>query len=150
PFVDATLNPDGSWSAAMWLGPSTSGQDYLITARVIDLSGRVTDITRRIPVEIPPPVAPDPARLPDTRITSSPPATSVQGEASFSFTGSITPTAPLTFECRLNGGIFTACTSPWQYTGLADGAYTFDVRAVDAAGNADPTPASYSWIVVTA
>jgi hypothetical protein len=32
-----------------------------------------------------------------------------------------------------------------SYTGLAAGTHTFKVKAVDKAGNADATPASYSW-----
>ncbi|HWH35049.1 MAG TPA: Ig-like domain-containing protein [Acidimicrobiales bacterium] len=51
------------------------------------------------------------------------------------------------FECRLDAAAFAPCTSPSSYTSLADGNHTFEVRAVDAAGNVDPTPASRSWTV---
>ena len=44
---------------------------------------------------------------------------------------------------------FDPCTSPQPYSSLAQGAHTFDVRAVDPAGNADPTPASRSFTVDT-
>ena len=53
------------------------------------------------------------------------------------------------FECQLDNGGFTACTSPKEYTGLANGSHTFEVRAKDPADNLDPTPASYSWVVGT-
>ena len=53
---------------------------------------------------------------------------------------------PATFECALTRdgaplAGWTACTSPHALTSLADGGYTLRVRARDAAGNADPTPA---------
>ncbi len=43
-----------------------------------------------------------------------------------------------------------ACTSPYTLaTALADGSHTFSVFATDAAGNADPTPASQTFVVDT-
>ena len=38
---------------------------------------------------------------------------------------------------------------PQGYSGLADGSHAFQVRATDAAGLTDPTPASHSWTVDT-
>jgi Bacterial Ig-like domain (group 3) len=88
---------------------------------------------------------------PDTSITANPPANSNSSSASFSFTGTdnVTPAASLTFECKLDGGSFAACTSPQNYSGLAEGSHTFQVRAIDAAGNVDASPASFSWVVDT-
>ena len=51
------------------------------------------------------------------------------------------------YECRLDGGDWQQCG---PYAGLADGAHTAEARAVDAAGNADATPASRTWVVDTA
>ena len=42
---------------------------------------------------------------------------------------------------------FAACTSPVTVTDLTDGEHQFRVRAVDAAGNADATPAVHTWTV---
>ena len=59
------------------------------------------------------------------------------------------PTAP--FECQIDGGGFSSvgCSSPIDFTGLSDGSHTFEVRAIDAVGNVDPTPASFTWNVDT-
>ncbi len=51
-------------------------------------------------------------------------------------------------SCRLDGGPWQPCQSPQAYSGLSLGPHTFDVTAVDAAGNADPTPAHHAWQVL--
>src|SRR5207244_4234232 len=54
------------------------------------------------------------------------------------------------FVCRMDGGSWSSCTTPDTISpALADGSHTFDVRATDAAGNTDATPASYTWVVDT-
>lgn len=61
-------------------------------------------------------------------------------EASFVFSAS----GAAGFECRIDSAAEDAwapCTSPVVLTGLADGTHTFEVRAVDAVGNTDSTPA---------
>src|SRR5437773_6506805 len=83
---------------------------------------------------------------PDTTITAAPPARSNSSTASFSFTAT---EAGSSFACQLDSGAFTPCVSPRGYSGLADGSHSFQVRATDAAGNTDPTPASYAWTVDT-
>jgi outer membrane protein OmpA-like peptidoglycan-associated protein len=53
------------------------------------------------------------------------------------------------YECRLDGGEFAACADPVSFSGLADGPHTLEVRARDAAGNVDATPAVHAWTVPT-
>jgi hypothetical protein len=79
---------------------------------------------------------------PQTAIASAPPAASTSASATFGFTSSESGS---TFVCSINSSGFTPCSSPHTYTGLGDGPYTFRVEALDAAGNADPTAAAYSW-----
>jgi hypothetical protein len=83
--------------------------------------------------------------VPDTSITSAPPAETNSTAPSFSF-ASDTPGA--TFECKLDAATFAACTSPKAYASIAEGAHTFQVRAVTGAGQ-DPTPASHTWTIDT-
>ena len=52
-----------------------------------------------------------------------------------------------TFECRVDGGGFHPCTSPFHRR-VGRARHTFRVRAIDAAGNVDATPAVFSWRVV--
>lgn len=75
---------------------------------------------------------------------SGPSGTTTDATPTFTFGSS----EPGTFECRADDAPFAACTSPWTI-GLADGPHTVQVRAVDEAGNADPTPATRSFTVDT-
>lgn len=83
---------------------------------------------------------------PETRITFGPSGLSGSSYAVFAFT---TTESGSTFGCSLDGGSFLRCVSPTSYAGLSDGPHTFRVRATDAAGNTDPTPAERSWTVDT-
>ncbi|MBX7100183.1 MAG: DUF11 domain-containing protein, partial [Myxococcaceae bacterium] len=86
------------------------------------------------------------ATPPDTGFLSTPPATTSSTMAAFTFTTTQTPS---TFQCRLEQtGAFAACTNPVTFT-LAQGQHVLEVRAIDAAGNVDPTPASYTWVIDT-
>jgi hypothetical protein len=87
------------------------------------------------------------ATAPETTITSAPSDPADSTVASFAFASSETGA---TFQCRLDGGAWTGCTSPLTYAGLAEGPHTFDARATDAVGNTDSTPASHTWRVDTA
>ncbi len=81
---------------------------------------------------------------PETTIDSGPEGTVDTSAASFNFSAN-EPGA--IFECSLDGASFSSCSSPKAYTDLPNGAHTFAVRAIDAAGNVDATPATRTWTV---
>jgi hypothetical protein len=100
------------------------------------------------PVPTPEPT-PEPTPAPDTTapnttISSGPSGTVSTSSASFAFTASETGS---TFSCRIDGGAWGSCTPPKAYSGLPNGSHTFDVRATDAAGNTDASPAARTWTV---
>jgi hypothetical protein len=82
---------------------------------------------------------------PDTMLVSGPP-NSTDTSATISFSGTDDRGA-VTFEGSLDGAAFAPVTSPVVLTGLSYAAHTYTIRAVDAAGNVDPTPAVASWTV---
>ncbi len=88
--------------------------------------------------------APD-TGAPDTMIVEGPATFSPYAQAAFTFT-SDDPHA--TFTCSIDGDTPIACASPYSRT-LADGNHMFSVRAIDAAGNSDDTPAEHSWTIDT-
>jgi hypothetical protein len=55
---------------------------------------------------------------------------------------------PSSFECKLDRKPFKPCRSPKQYKGLKPGKHVFKVRAIDKAGNVDPTPAKKKFKVL--
>ena len=83
---------------------------------------------------------------PSTTVDSGPSDPSASADATFAFSAT---EGGSTFECELDGGGFSACSSPKSYTSLSDGSHTFAVRAVDVAGNTDATPAQSTWSIDT-
>ena len=81
---------------------------------------------------------------PNTTITARPPSPTRMKTATFRFTSTQLGS---TFQCRHMTGPWTACASGKTYTGLKPGLHTFRVRAIDPAGNVDPTPAVDTWRV---
>ncbi|HEX8120205.1 MAG TPA: DNRLRE domain-containing protein [Solirubrobacteraceae bacterium] len=78
---------------------------------------------------------------PDTTIASGPLDTYRSGIGRFAFGAS---EAGSTFECSLDGAAFAPCPAS-HVVHVANGGHTVRVRARDAAGNVDPTPATRDW-----
>jgi hypothetical protein len=82
--------------------------------------------------------------LPETTITKGPKKKTTRFKATFAFTST---EAGSTFACSLDHKAFKPCTSPQKYKKLKPGRHSFEVRAIDAADNLDPTPAKRAWTV---
>jgi hypothetical protein len=87
------------------------------------------------------------ATPPQTTITSGPSGLSLlSSKATFDFVSS---EGGSSFQCRLDGSAWQACTSPRTYTHVGLGKHTVSVRATDPAGNTDPTPAKATWLTLS-
>jgi len=116
---------------------------HTVSVRATDAAGNTDASPAAATWTITSPPPPPDTTAPDTTITSAP-ADGMSTSASVAFTATESPS---TFECKLDGGSFAACTSPTSYTGLALGSHTVSVRATDAAGNTDATPAAATWTI---
>ncbi len=92
--------------------------------------------------EVQPP-SPKDTKPPQTRILHGPAHKSAARLARFSFSST---EAGSRFECKLDKSAFKRCASPFKHK-VKPGKHIFAVRAVDAAGNVDKTPARYVWLV---
>ncbi|MHA2611180.1 MAG: fibronectin type III domain-containing protein [bacterium JZ-2024 1] len=83
---------------------------------------------------------------PDTRITRKEPDRPKFNSAMIkAYFDSTEPNS--TFQCRIDEGSWVSCTSGQEFSvaSLSDGVHRFSVRAFDAVGNADPTPAVWEF-----
>ena len=83
---------------------------------------------------------------PNTEITGGPDGQTNDSTPTFSLSSSESGS---TFECSVDGGAFAACGSPHTTAPLGDGGHTLRVRATDAAGNVDASPAERAFTVDT-
>ena len=75
---------------------------------------------------------------PNTRIVAGPARTTAARMVVFRFAAS---ERGATFQCKLDRARWLSCRSPKSYRTLTPGRHRLRVRAVDHAGNVDPTPA---------
>ena len=86
------------------------------------------------------------ATAPDTTIVSKPADPSNDSTPTFTFSSTESESD---FEYKLDGLGWQETSDVLKLTALADGQHTILVKAIDSAGNPDPTPASYIWTVDT-
>ncbi|NUR75099.1 MAG: hypothetical protein HOQ28_02280, partial [Thermoleophilia bacterium] len=131
----------GGCSSPFNIGQRADGQ-HTFSVEAVDAAGNTgAPVTYTWTIDTAPP---------DTSLTVTAPssASTRTTNASFSFSSE----AGATFQCALDTpagvGAFAACTSPTSYAGpLGEGTYAFHVRAIDAAGNTDGSPAAFTWTV---
>jgi hypothetical protein len=81
---------------------------------------------------------------PETEITGGPSGPTTDHTPTFAFSAGESGSR---FECSIDGGPFVPCSSPYTTPELTAGRHTLAVRAIDAAGNADPTPSVFQFEV---
>lgn len=133
----------GSWSACS--SPKTfsglSAGAHTVSVRASDTAGNVaTPAVASFSVD---------TSAPTVTITSAPAALVATRTVSFSFAGDdgTSGSGVESFECSLDTGAWTVCSSPASHAGLVDGTHTFRVRAIDGAGNFSTSPPSASFKV---
>jgi hemolysin type calcium-binding protein/Big-like domain-containing protein len=85
----------------------------------------------------------------DTQIDDGPSGGGVTTDPTPEFFFSSQDPQTVGFACRVDGGNFVVCQSPWSTDPLSDGPHTLQVVANDAAGNFDQTPAEVTFRVDT-
>jgi hypothetical protein len=135
----ACSTDDGAWSACSspWTTSTLADGAHSVSVRATDAADNADEspAVRSFTVD---------TKAPHTAITSAPPDSSDSAQATIAF---IADEDGATSECRLDDGAWVTCTSPYQLSGLGDGAHTVVVRSRDAAGNVESPGASASWTV---
>jgi len=109
---------------------------HTFTVKAVDDAGNESSaVSRSWTIDLTPP--------PPPTLTSAPPSVTASTSASFAFTDDDTTA---TYQCRLDGAAFAACTSPKAYAGLAAGNHVFDVKARDPAGN-ESALKTHAWTI---
>ncbi len=142
-FVDGTAIAtvtaagDGTWTYTPTAAQSLADGVHMVNVMASDGMGGIsmTSNTNSFTVDTMPP---------DTMIVSGPPLTDAPPSGQFIFTST---ESPVTYLCSVDGGQFVLCSDPTTVGPLGAGQHTFEVAAVDRAGNVDPTPATYTWVV---
>ncbi|WP_225409064.1 adventurous gliding motility protein AgmC [Stigmatella hybrida] len=135
PVGTAPVDAAGNWTFT----PPTPLADgpHTVTVTATDTTGNVSAPSTPVTFTV------DTA-APETEIVSGPEGSTPSTDATFTFSSN---EEGVTYECSLDGGDFVPCTNPVTFPGLAEGGHVLEVRARDAAGNVDDSPATWTWTV---
>jgi cysteine-rich repeat protein len=128
-----TASATGAWSCT----PTSPLSDGPHTVRATATDG----VGRTSPLSNPDAFVID-TQAPETTIPRGPPARGDADSASFEYGSN---ESGVRYECSLDGGAYGPCEDAYE---VGPGTHTLRVRAVDAAGNVDASPAEYTWTVV--
>ncbi|MEZ4365073.1 MAG: Ig-like domain-containing protein [Kofleriaceae bacterium] len=112
--------------ASPFTTPSLAVGTHTFTVRGEDAVGNFSEAARTFVVDV---------TVPVVTLGSGPVGLTNDSTPTVYFTATDTPTPPAFVECRVDGGAWSPCTSPYTAPVLADGPHTLEVRATDLAGN---------------
>jgi alpha-tubulin suppressor-like RCC1 family protein len=130
-----TVCSSGSFNVAITFTAGEGTKDIVVSQT--DAAGNTSSVNRDFIRD---------TTLPTITITGNPSSVSNINSANFTFSGTDANGVAL-YECELDAGGYSSCTSPKNYSGpLSEASHTFNVRATDTAGNLS-TVASYGWTI---
>lgn len=145
-IAQATADGSGAWSTDL------SAAEGTLVAATATTSGGTSELSATATVIQPTVVEPGDSDPPETTFTRTPKkkvktkgkGKKAKGKAIYEF-GADEPGA--SFTCAIDRKPPAPCSSPLKLKRLKKGKHTVSVFATDAAGNADPTPASHKFKV---
>lgn len=121
-----------------WTTPALRNGTHSVRVRATDAAGNTAETSRVVVMDV---------TSPDTTIASGPGEFTDERRPAFAFTSS---RAGGSFICKLDDAPAVPCGPAWQPDAdLALGAHRLAVSAVDAAGNADVTPAERAFTIAS-
>lgn len=155
----SSFDPDGDSLTYNWTGPfgAVSGVSptvtlplgtHTVTLTVSDGQATATDTVYFTVQDTTPPETTITSVVDGNGAAGASGGSTLSSSITFTFTG-IDAVGVAAFQCSLDGTAYTPCASPMGYSALAIGNHIFQVWAIDTTGNVDPSPAGFSWAVVT-
>jgi hypothetical protein len=138
--------PEGPWTPTLTVTIPSGASS--VTFHYLDAAA--APVTASAPGKLPATatigtIPPPDTTPPDTTIERAPAPLERSTRAVLSFASE--PDAR--FECSLDGARFATCPATVRYRRLVQGRHVLAVRAIDAAGNVDRSPARVGWVVDT-